>query len=35
MEKNICEELHIPSMNIEEFGVTKAASHDPRLEVYH
>ena len=35
IEKHLCEELQIPSMNIEEFGVTKAACHDPRLEVYH
>ena len=35
VEKNLCEELQIPSMNIEEFGVTKAACHDPRLEVHH
>ena len=35
IEKNLCEELLIPSMNIEDFGVTKAACHDPRFEVHH
>ena len=35
VEKTVCEELQIPSMNIEEFSVTKAACHDPRLEVHH
>merc|ERR1711879_494232 len=34
IEKNLCEELLIPSMNIEDFGVTKAACH-PRFEVHH
>ena len=35
VEKFICEELEIPSLNIEQFGVTKAACHDPRLEVHY
>ena len=34
VEKSVCDELQIPSMNIEEFGVVKASCHDPRLEVH-
>jgi hypothetical protein len=34
IEKSVCDELQIPSMNIEEFGVVKASCHDPRLEVH-
>ena len=33
-EKNICKEIDIDSFNIEQIGVKKVSSHDPREELF-
>ena len=33
IEAEIAEKLGLPSINIELFGVSKAASHDPESEI--